>query len=126
MNKGLSNNMPLLSVLLPVSTHVFMQNMDAHFLCKSNILSTWIFKMRTHFEPQGNGHLGMAHPFIYVVTKTNFPTSSAKVADPTGKPNDLVRLSKFFGLTPSYNKRWMTKKLLRSLLKGEINWYKFN
>jgi len=31
MDKGLSNNMPLLSVLLPVSTRVFMQNMDAHF-----------------------------------------------------------------------------------------------
>lgn len=77
--------------------------------------------MRTRFESQGNGNLGMAYYFSWVVTESHFPTSSAKVADPTGKPNDLVSLSKFFGLTPSYNKRWMTKKkLLPSLLKGEI------
>jgi len=55
----------------------------------------------------------MAYRFIrWVVTESQFPTSSAKVADPTGKPNDLVRLSKFFGLTPSYNKETNDKECI--------------
>lgn len=55
----------------------------------------------------------MAYHFIrWIVTESQFPTSSAKVADPTGKPNDLVRLSKFFGLTPSYNKKTNDNKYI--------------
>lgn len=50
-----------------------------------------------------------------ICAATSMPTSSSKVAFPTGKPKPFDALSMSFGLTPSYTKN------ARVLVKYSIN-----